>query len=64
MSMEITKMKWRGYTITFSTSHIIIHSPEGWLRYELPKSRNTTQDALNTINKDIEITEAFHPTTA
>lgn len=58
--MEITKLTWRGYTVTFTPSHLVIRTPEGYLRYELPTKTNTTQDAMNTIDEDIKITEFYH----
>lgn len=57
---EISKIGWRGYTIQFSQYHIIIKSPEGYLRYELPRKYNTTQDAMDTIDEDIKISKEFH----
>ncbi len=60
--MTIQAINWRGYEITFSQSHIIIRSPEGWLRYELPLKYNNTQDALDTIDNDIKIAKEFNPT--
>lgn len=62
MNATVTKMTWRGYTVDFTNPyHFIIRSPEGYLRYELPKKYNTTQDCIDTINRDIEISEQFRP---
>lgn len=58
--MEITKIGWRGYSIDCTNLyHWIIRSPEGYLRYELPKKYKTTQDCIDTINSDIEISNEF-----
>lgn len=59
LGYDLSKIGYRGYTIQFNATHIIVRSPEGYLRYELSRLSNTTQDAMETIDKDIEITNSF-----
>ncbi len=59
LGYELSKIGYRGYTIQFNATHIVVRSPEGYLRYELGRNDNTTQDAMETIDKDIEITNSF-----